>query len=70
MKYVLIASLFFVGCAYSIENINTSKSEPGCVRECLTSYSQCMYGNTPIQVDTRKMCKEVYQICINSCQSK
>lgn len=71
MKYLLL-SLLLTGCAYSIENINVSNSEPTCVRECSKNYSACVSGGPAVgaKTETLRACRESYQVCINTCPAK
>ena len=52
MKNLLVVTLVslaaLVGCAYSIADIDVSKSEPSCVRQCSTTYSDCVSGGNQI----------------------
>lgn len=67
---VLVALL--TGCAYSIKDVDTSKAEPACVRQCTSSYSACVSGGPSIgfKTETLRACGEAYSICISSCPSK
>lgn len=75
MKKILLlsmASLSLVGCAYSIAEIDVSKYEPSCVRECSKSYSPCVSQGNQIgfKTETLRACKESYVICTNTCPTK
>lgn len=61
-----------MGCAYSIAEIDTSKKEPACVRQCLGSYSPCVSQGPSIgfKTETLRACKEAYVICLNTCPAK
>ena len=60
------------GCAYSIAEIDISKSEPICARQCTTTYSQCVQGGPVIgsKMETLRACKEGFEMCIKTCPSK
>ncbi len=60
------------GCAYSIMDIDTSKSDSSCVRECTSNYSSCASGGNQIgfKTETLRACREAYSICISTCPEK
>jgi hypothetical protein len=64
--------LFLVGCAYSIADIDVSKSEPVCVRQCTTTYSACVSGGNQVgfKTETLRACQESYKVCIQTCPAK
>ena len=72
----LIAAVLSVaalaGCAYSIENIDTSKAEPSCVRQCTATYSQCVQGGPAVglKTETLRACREAYAVCVRTCPAK
>lgn len=68
----LIAIGVIVGCAYSITDIDVSKSEPTCVRQCSTSYSSCVSQGNQIgfKTETLRACREAYAVCIQTCPTK
>ena len=68
----LIATVFVIGCAYSITDIDVSKSEPTCVRQCSTSYSSCVSQGNQIgfKTETLRACREAYAVCIQTCPTK
>lgn len=73
MKRLLTAALLALsGCAYSIKDIDVSKSEPSCVRECSKSYSQCASSGPSVgfKTETLRACREAYEVCINTCPAK
>lgn len=43
-KLILLPLLAMAGCAYSIEDVDVSKSEPACVRQSTVMYSSCIQG--------------------------
>jgi hypothetical protein len=73
MKKLLLAAFFVLsGCAYSISEIDISKSEPVCARQCTTTYSQCVQAGPVIgfKTETLRACKEGFEMCIKTCPSK
>lgn len=68
----LILSLTLLGCAYSITDIDISKSEPSCVRQCSTSYSSCVSQGNQIgfKTETLRACRESYAVCVQTCPVK
>jgi len=69
---ILGVSVLLSGCAYSIKDIDVSKSEPGCVRQCTASYSSCVSQGNQIgfKTETLRACQEAYSICVNTCPAK
>ena len=67
-----LISLILMGCAYSIAEIDVSKYEPSCVRECTKTYSPCVSQGNQIgfKTETLRACKEAYAICTNTCPAK
>lgn len=74
MKLFFISSLvlFLASCAYSITDIDISKSEPTCVRQCSTSYSSCVSQGNQIgfKTETLRACRESYAVCVQTCPIK
>ncbi len=70
--YCLLLALLIVGCAYSITDIDVSKSEPSCVRQCSTNYSSCVSQGNQIgfKTETLRACRESYAVCIQTCPAK
>jgi hypothetical protein len=68
----LAAILALSGCAYSIKDIDVSKADPICTRQCTASYSQCVSGGPSIgaKTETLRACREAYAICVATCPSK
>ncbi len=60
------------GCAYSIKDIDVSKVESNCARECTAIYSSCVSGGNQIgsKMETLRACKEGYEACITTCPAK
>ena len=61
-----------LGCAYSIADIDVSKSEPVCVRQCSTNYSSCVSQGNQIgfKTETLRACRESYAVCVQTCPTK
>jgi hypothetical protein len=55
------------GC-HSIVDIDVSKSEPVCVRQCTTAYSQCV--SIGLSGSTMRNCKDAYSVCVSTCPPK
>ena len=75
MKKILIISFLstsLASCAYSIKEIDVSKKEPSCIRECLASYSPCVSQGNQIgfKTETLRACKQSYEICTTLCPAK
>ena len=69
--YVVLA-IALSGCAYSIKDIDVSKADPSCTRQCTTSYSQCVSGSPSVgfKTETLRACRESYEVCISTCPNK
>ena len=74
MKNILTIFLGLItfGCAYSIADIDISKSEPACVRQCSSSYSSCVSQGNQIgfKTETLRACRESYAVCVQTCPAK
>lgn len=71
--FIFSVSIFILsGCAYSISDIDVSKSEPSCVRQCSTTYSACVSGGNQVgfKTETLRACQESYKVCIQTCPAK
>lgn len=69
---LVFSSVVVSGCAYSIKDIDTSKAEPSCVRECSHAYGTCA-GSGPVvgfKTETLRACREAYEVCVNTCPMK
>lgn len=68
---LLIASLLS-SCAYSITDIDISKYEPACVRQCSANYSSCVSQGNQIgfKTETLRACRESYAVCVQTCPAK
>lgn len=64
--------LLLSGCAYTITDIDVSKSDPACVRQCTTTYSACVSGGNQIgfKTETLRACRESYAVCVQTCPTK
>lgn len=69
---VLLLVIALSGCAYSIEDIDVSKSEPSCVRQCTASYSSCASNGPAVgfKTETLRACRESYSICVKTCPAR
>ena len=73
MKKIMFAAvLFFSGCAHSSLDTDVSNLDPGCVRECSKTYSQCTSGANQFgdfgQVSVRlRECSENRKACVKEC---
>lgn len=68
--FIAMATMsLFGGCAYSIADIDISKAEPTCVRQCSTSYSSCVSQGNQIgfKTETLRACRESYSVCVQTC---
>ena len=66
---ILTFSLF--GCV-SLADVDTSKKNPNCVRQCSTTYSSCVSGGNQVgfKTETLRACQESYKVCIQTCPAK
>ena len=69
---LVLVTVTLSGCAYSISDVDTTKSDPTCVRGCTTTYSSCVSGGNQVgfKTETLRACREAYQVCIKTCPSK
>lgn len=76
MKFKLLVaallSLIVSGCAYSIADIDVTKVEASCARQCTANYSSCVSGGNQVgfKTETLRACKEAYDACIKTCPAK
>jgi hypothetical protein len=76
LKYILatgiLCGFIVAGCAYSIADIDVSKVESTCARQCTETYSACVSGGNQIglKTETLRACKEGYEACIKTCPAK
>ena len=59
-------------CAYSISDIDLSKVDPVCARQCTANYSACVSGGNQIgfKGETLRACREAYSVCVKTCPEK
>ena len=71
-KTIALCMLLLTGCAYSIKDIDTSKVEPNCARQCTMTYSSCVSGGNQVgfKTETLRACREGYAACVNTCPAK
>jgi hypothetical protein len=73
MKYLIISLSFLslLGCTASIKDVDISKAETNCARQCTTTYSSCV-SVTAIGVpySLQSACKESFEKCIQTCPNK
>ena len=69
---IALCAVLLAGCAYSIKDIDTSKVEPTCARQCTTTYSSCVSGGNQVgfKTETLRACREGYTACVNTCPAK
>ncbi len=69
---IVITVLLLTGCAYSIKDIDVSKAQQKCVRECSSNYSSCVSNGNQVgfKTETLRACKESFEICVNTCPAK
>lgn len=75
MKFFILAVPIIIilsGCAYSIQDIDVSKVESNCARQCTMSYSSCVSGGNQVgfKTETLRACKEGYEACIKTCPAR
>ncbi len=72
MPVVTIAVTILASCAYSIRDIDVSKVESNCARQCTAIYSSCVSGGNQVgfKTETLRACKEGYEACITTCPAK
>lgn len=70
LAVVLCAAAFALGgCALpNIKDVDVSKAQPDCVRQCTASYSGCI--STVRQREVFRACHDAYQVCVNTCPAK
>jgi hypothetical protein len=70
---ILVGALaVLAGCAYSIKDIDVTKAEPACARQCTATYSGCVSAGNQIgsKWETLRACREAYAACIQTCPAK
>jgi hypothetical protein len=68
----LLFALALSGCAYSINDIDVTKTEPMCTRQCTATYSACVSGGNQVgfKTETLRACREGYAACVQTCPTK
>lgn len=71
-RLLILALLPLAGCAYSIQDIDLSKVEPTCARQCTVAYSSCASGGPSVgfKTETLRACREAYSACVQTCPAK
>jgi hypothetical protein len=72
-RITMVLCLFISeGCAYSIKDIDVTKVQPDCARQCTVTYSSCIQGGPIIgsKMETLRACREAYAACIQTCPPK
>lgn len=73
MRFLTSMAVFFLsGCTYSIADIDLSKTEPACARQCTVAYSSCASGGPAVgfKTETLRACREAYSACVQTCPVK
>ena len=75
MRKILFLSLLVIGvsgCAYSIQDIDTTSYSPECIRQCTGNYSSCVSQGNQIgfKTETLRACREAYSVCVKTCPAK
>ena len=71
MKLLTLCCLAIVamtGCVRSISDIDTSKKNQACVRDCSGVYSRCLSG--AFGIAAQNGCGEGFKVCSNACPDK
>ena len=64
-----VAAFALGGCALpNVKDVDTSKAQPDCVRQCTAHYSGCV--STVRQREVFQACHDAYQVCVNTCPAK
>jgi len=69
---ILLLAILLSGCAYRITDIDVSKSDPQCVRQCTQDYSSCVSQGNQVgfKTETLRACRDAYSICTQSCPTQ
>ncbi len=69
---ILSALVVLTACQHmlveDIHAIETAKTDPSCVRECSTAYSNCIGG--AFGISAQNACGNGYKLCIGTCPTK
>jgi hypothetical protein len=65
----LVALMSGAGCAYSIKDVDISRVQPDCARQCTVTYSSCIQTGPIIgsKMETLRACHDAYAVCIQTC---
>jgi uncharacterized protein YcfL len=66
--YIGVLSLFALAGCVSMNDIDVSKVQPECARQCTTSYSQCATGFQT--VSSQMGCRDNLKLCVQTCPAK
>lgn len=65
LSLLLLASISIIGCAASIDSVDTKGKNQDCVRQCTGVYSACI-GNA-LGIAAQNNCASGYRACANTC---
>ena len=68
MKLLALGFTGFIaltGCASSIDSVDVTGKNQACVRQCTTTYSNCVGGTYAISA--QNACASGYRACANTC---
>ena len=63
----LLSLITLFGCV-SMNDIDVSKVQPECARQCTASYSQCATGFQT--VSSQMGCRDNLKLCVQTCPAK
>lgn len=65
-------TMLLASCAYSINDIDVTKTEPSCTRQCTTAYSSCVSGGNQVgfKTETLRACREAFAACVQTCPAR
>lgn len=61
-------TILAAGCAPTLDDIDVSKKEPTCARQCTTTYSDCVAR--ALAPGNFRSCKEALRLCVQTCPDK
>jgi hypothetical protein len=69
---LLAFTVLLSGCAYSINDIDVTKTDPICTRQCTATYSSCVSGGNQVgfKTETLRACREAFAACVQTCPAK
>ncbi len=68
MKKLL--SLFLLSGCVSVGEVDVTKYEPACARECTGRHSSCIAGSGYVNALQQQSCKEGLGLCLKTCPAK